>query len=49
MLILVDQVLDQIGRGHDADEFVSIDDWKRMKVVTGKLVRRVPNCATHLN
>ena len=49
MLILVDEVLDQISRGDDADEFASINDWKRVKVVTCKLARRVSNGAAHRN
>ena len=36
LLILVNQVLDQVCRSHESDEFFSVNDWKRVKVVIGK-------------
>ena len=40
-LRLVNQGLDQIGRRHNADEFRSVNDRKRVKVIAGQQVRRV--------
>jgi len=40
-LRLVNQVLDQIGRRHNADEYRYVDDRKRVKVVAGQQVRLV--------